>query len=41
MLLILHDIISHKPVAGSERQVHSMCGLRLKHVLYLIDMSNK
>ena len=41
MLFKLHDIIPHQPVAGRERKVHSMCGLRLKYVLYLIDMSYK
>ena len=41
VLFKLHDIIPHQPVAGRERKVHSMCGLRLKYVLYLIDMSYK
>ena len=40
MLFKLHNIISYQPVPSRESEVHSMCGLGLKHILHLIDASN-
>ena len=38
VLLKLHDIAAHEPIAGSQGEVYSVCGLRLQRALYRADM---
>ena len=38
VLLKLHDIAAHEPVAGSQSEVYSVCGLCLQRALYRADM---
>ncbi len=38
VLFKLYNIITHQPVSCSERKVHGMSGLSLKHILHLVDM---